>query len=313
MDPRQEPYSNPPSALTPGKICPFLGKFSDPDTCYSYPDFNNRCHHAKPPQPILLDYQANVCLAGKYQDCPVYPQGWKEPFPVEISGDQPRARRSWTFWFVIALVVLVLITLLYFIFFRQSGQSTPADETPTQEAALVQDPTSSPQLQQGAPTFTLTATVLPPTNTPTIPPPTATSTRVNTLTATTSPTPDQPTPGPLEETPFGPGGHYLVHIVKEGDSLENIAKLYNTTIEVLKAINMTPPQTSLWVGVPTVIIVGEKDLTKVSPLKAVWLAERALVLDLRQKYQMTEEEFRNFNALGSGNWVEAGRWLIVKR
>ncbi len=69
----------------------------------------------------------------------------------------------------------------------------------------------------------------------------------------------------------------------------------------------------MWVGVPTVVIIGEKDLTKIIPLKAVWLADRALVFDLEQKYKMTDDEFRAINALGGGIWVEAGRWLIVNR
>ena len=76
---------------------------------------------------------------------------------------------------------------------------------------------------------------------------------------------------------------------------------------------MAPPQTGLWVGIPTVVIIGEKDSSKVIPLKAVWLAERAQVLELRQKYNTPTDEFRTINALGPGNWVEGGRWLIVYR
>jgi hypothetical protein len=313
MDSAKPSQSDPPPASTPGKICPYLGRYNDPATCYGYPDRNNCCHHADPPQHVLLDYQTNVCLAGAgaNQACPVYPEGWNGPFPPQIRGVVQASSRPWGLWLGSLFAILVLLILSYVFFFSQSASSTPIGQTPTPVAVLILDSTSTSQAQTAA--ATLTSTPIPPTPSPTAALPTHTATQTNPPPPTARPTAGQPTPGPLEETPFGPDGHYLVHIVKEGDTLESLAKLYDTTGEVLKAINMAPPQTGLWVGVPTIVIIGEKDPSKVTPLKAVWLAERTQVLELRQKYNMTTADFLTINGLGAGAWVEAGRWLIVYR
>lgn len=58
-----------------------------------------------------------------------------------------------------------------------------------------------------------------------------------TATVTATPTFSVPTPGPFLSTPFGPYGSFVVHKVTEGESVPLIANRYETSNEVIIAVN----------------------------------------------------------------------------
>ena len=76
----------------------------------------------------------------------------------------------------------------------------------------------------------------------------------------------------------------MVHKVKEGEMMEIIAKLYNTSPAVLKAINGLRPEAGFWAGNVVVIAVGEADPINVFPMQAVFLDKPAQLDVLAQKY-----------------------------
>jgi len=115
------------------------------------------------------------------------------------------------------------------------------------------------------------------------------------------------------ETPFGAPVHYLVHKVKPGESMESIAARYDTSVEVLLAVNAEDQRSTLWGGTLAVIVVGQKNPANVQPLKAVWFFGRALLSDLAKQYSMPAEELRTMNGFAPGDWVDGQRWIVVKK
>lgn len=52
--------------------CLHLGRRDDPSTLFNYPSVGNYCHHVHPLAPPNEEHQAQYCLSGQYQKCPVY-------------------------------------------------------------------------------------------------------------------------------------------------------------------------------------------------------------------------------------------------
>ena len=72
-----------------------------------------------------------------------------------------------------------------------------------------------------------------------------------------------PTPGPGLGTPFGGENIYVVYRVQEGQSLVQIATLYNTSPEVIEASNELQEGRTVWPGDIIIIPVGLDDLNSV--------------------------------------------------
>ncbi len=246
---------------------------------------------------------------------------WKGPLPREPSGivslklSKIHFNKGWLF----LCGVVVLGALIAFLGNFRGLARPPLTITLTMQQAaafpvlipsltLQRSPTLSatPLAPSRTPTlfFSLTptgrpsATPLPPSRTPTL---------------SLSLTPALFTPGPLLETPFGPSGLYLVHVVKPGESMESIASRYNTSVEVLLAVNRTDQSTSLWGGTLAVIVVGEKDPTNVRPLKAVWFFGHVLLSELAKQYLIPAEELRTMNGFGPSEWVDGQRYIVIRR
>ncbi len=86
----------------------------------------------------------------------------------------------------------------------------------------------------------------------------------------------------------------MVHKVKDGEMMEIIAKLYNTSPAVLKAINGLRPEARFWSGNMVVIAVGEADAVNVFPMQAVFLDQPAQLDVLAQKYAASIDDLRAF-------------------
>ena len=301
------PYSS--SADSTSSTCPFLGFLDDPEVHYSYPEAGNYCHRVKPPQTLNHQQQSEMCLAGKYRDCPVFSTGWNGPLPKELAGQpiydgrQASFSKGWLF-LIVGVVMLAIIGFSANYFWPAKPVTTlPAASQLTSLPAFV--PSQTPQME---PTFAVilplrpaslpTQTSLPPTQTP--------------LPAS-SPTLALPTPGPLQETPFGSGGRYLVHVVQPGEVMETIAARYHTSVAVLLAVNRSNHWPLLWGGWPAVIVVGETDPSNIIPLQAIWLDQRTPLADLALEFAASPAELRALNTLGTDDWVEGQRWIIIPK
>lgn len=134
--------------------CPYLGVYEDPQTHVAVADVRNYCHLMKPPQSIALSYQDAYCLSQNHQVCEVFLRGrgqkpGSSPKPstekvktaaqpaVVAPGDEmlrnrlreealrryqdvtPRPNRIWAIILGVALLVLVAVSVGFFLRYRQ--------------------------------------------------------------------------------------------------------------------------------------------------------------------------------------------------
>lgn len=277
--------------------CPFIGRKSDQNTSHLYPSKGNYCHRANPPQRIQITHQAELCLNGKYEQCPAYSQDGLERLPADIAVHK-RKRKKRSLWPVIIITLgLFLVTGLFVFGFVFPLRASETGETKTpRELAYYATPTSSP-LPSLTPFRTLT------------PIPTSTFTPFPTSTPTIAFTPF-PTSGPSLTTPFGPDKNYLIHSVRAGDSFAYLENEYNTTTEVIMAMNVLgnilQPEMKL------VLMPGQADPTDLPKFEVVFLDQQLDVIEIAGMYSASVEEIRYYNALGpSAESIPAGRWLII--
>jgi hypothetical protein len=73
------------STMDPLNRCPHFGLRNDPETWCAFPTVENHCHRPRPPQPVALAYQSDVCLSEDHVHCPVFQAvGWRGSLPDGI-------------------------------------------------------------------------------------------------------------------------------------------------------------------------------------------------------------------------------------
>ena len=211
--------------------CPYVGLKSDSETSFSYASKSNYCHKVQPPEPVGISYQGSICLTEEYKSCPIYLQDWDDPLPADIRRKVSKQRRLPRLLFLLFLLLLLVAGSVWWflggfgnpIVFPSFGQSENTVVVSTQVSQVSDSPTPSQQTGIGFFGDEQTPTIVA-TNTPS-------------MTLTSSATFSLPTPGPFAKTPFGPYERFLVHKVTSGESVSKIADMYNTTSEVIIAIN----------------------------------------------------------------------------
>ena len=119
------------------------------------------------------------------------------------------------------------------------------------------------------------------------------------------------TPGPELETPIGAGPTYLIHSIRDGESLSSMAQTYGSSPGTIQAANGLGDQ-PLWIGQVVVIPVGISDPAGVPRFAIVQVLEpREALSDLAARHGADPEGIRRYNALGDDPWLPPGRWLII--
>ena len=286
-------------------ICPYLGLIDDPKTSTVFPDSCHACQRADPPKPVVLSHQRNYCLTEKHSECEGFVNGWMKGFPRKLHNKACPRRGGYfrsiskkpTVAWSIAFVLLILLVILGVYFavtnLLPAAVATPAgdqtNDSMTTETARAAGTTHTP-----SPSLAMTSTLVPePSETPT---PLMTQTL---------------TPGPALMTPFGsPGLELLVYTVLDGDSYGLIARLYNTTEAVLKALN--PRESiSLWAGDTILVCVDCTEMPDLPPLQPLYLEQGVSLSDLAAEYDTPIEDLRAWNGLGPDDWIEGERWVVV--
>ncbi|HEX7568705.1 MAG TPA: LysM peptidoglycan-binding domain-containing protein [Anaerolineaceae bacterium] len=291
--------------LSPVRRCPFLGVRADKTTYSACEEQPNFCHRSAPISSVSHERQAQVCCGTKHHICPIF-SGIKPGHGFPVAWTNRNARRNLRLrpWVLVGVTLGVLFMAVIGAIFR------------TQLVAVVYGSslTSSP-ISTASFTSTLTQALIPIskralTNTTSLTRPAAPS-----LTASPVPTaavrPLVSTPGPALETPFGAPQTFLVHRVKAGEYLTSIAASYQTSLAVLRAVSGLNPNAILATGALLVITPGQTSPSGLLALKPLLLTVRTRVADLAKTYAMADTELRQLNALGPGDWVEPGRYVIV--
>lgn len=314
----------------PHTVCKYLGVSDDPDTYFQYVSTWNYCHRPNSIQSLLPTHQADFCLSEKHKRCPVFQDSWSGEFPKDLmaltspgrgsraaryGGRGPgRGGRAALGWFLVLAAVAGILGLFAWTtpavrvgLVRLFGG--PQAGRPSQVAGGGSLPVASetPALSQSlAPSATVEPSMTP------LPSRTALPTLTPLPTETPAPTETPfPTPGPGLETPFGPSGQFVIHVVAPGESFNAIAARYNTTPEVLQAVNPSIEGTSLWVGRQLVVPIGASSAEDLPAFSVLFTTETVMLSDLAEEFGSDVEDIRYYNQLGDTDSVLSGRWLII--
>lgn len=180
-----------------------------------------------------------------------------------------------------------------------SAPSPTAVETPkpTLQAAAQPAPTQSPTIEGRAltPTLTLAAAQA-------LPSPQPTATLAPTLLLLPTPTLAAPTPTSTEPTT-----HTVSHVVGPGETLYQIARLYNTTVEAILAWNPS-------ILDPNHLVRGTTLLVPIGPggrarTHTVGYGEN--LSSIAARYGVTVEALMQANGLTNRHLIYAGQQLII--
>ncbi len=297
--------------------CPYLGIEEDPATWLSYANSANLCYKFKPARPVDTAHQRQFCLTQAYPICKIYAQNSASPLPT-IATVEPRQEGNPLRFFWISLAVLSVITLLVVLSFwlRANWEDLYGNSIPALAPLPTDANLAANILPSQTPTEELLAAIelLPPIATSTLsasPTPSLSPTITHSPTASPTPTATQPTPGPALNTPFGPQKSFLLHRVATGESLGNLAVIYRTSAEVIRAANVLIEGASVWPDTILVIYPGITDPSQVTRFQVVQLKSPAYPEDLAAEYQVSLEELLEHNLLDAQVLIPIGRWLVI--
>lgn len=112
-------------------------------------------------------------------------------------------------------------------------------------------------------------------------------------------------------TPFGAHLVYVVHQIREGESIERLSLIYNTSDPVIRALNGINATDVLWADRVIVVLPGVVDPSGVQMRKPVYLENDSTVQNLATLYDVTVGQMRADNDLGKDDFVPGKRWLVV--
>jgi len=293
-------------AARPATCCPHLGISDDPHSWLSFPNPGNFCYYAKQPRSLTEVHQKFFCLSQNHNQCPVYQSSGDQPLPeaivykaqVEEKIDDPRRME-------IAAAVLVLIGIILFSVLMnirsQAGERaalmTAAAQTPTIDSLAIH----------------LTQEAALPSATPV--PPTATATHFPTWTPTATKTPNPtPTPEPTHFAEFGErfgaNQEYVLYRLNDGESLENVAKAYETRAEVIRASNILIEGASVQPGTVLLLMPGVTDPSGLIKFKIVQVLVPTLPKHIAAQNNVPLEILVEYNQIDPERLVPGGRWLF---
>lgn len=118
------------------------------------------------------------------------------------------------------------------------------------------------------------------------------------------------TPGPLFQTPFGPQHAYVLHHIREGESLPIIADLYRTDIDVVLSLNAWISELGFRANLVIIVMPGQRNSLQVEPLSVGYTKEEITVVEFAEYHGVTVKDVRFYNDLGVSENIPAGRYLI---
>lgn len=292
---------SPGQVLADREGCPYLGLRNDPQTRFGFPNLGNYCHRITPPGLVSSDYQQNWCLSEEFPNCTVYQGASKGQLPDGMIQKPESIVSNRIILLAIGLIaaIIVLLVVLVSLIGRNRG-------TTRQDRSL----TATAVAANLALTSQATNTLPPPSSTPTTEP-TLTPTVTNSPTITPTSTPAPPTQGPGLETQFGLNNEFLIHQVATNESLNIIALRYKTSATVITTTNELRRGASLQVDQILVILPNQAEVSDLPVFRPIYLEKDASVEALAQENGVLPRDLIRYNALGDGDLIPAGRWIIL--
>lgn len=198
---------------------------------------------------------------------------------------------------ILKFILILVLALLVIIFFLIRPMLWPADsliEAPQPDLPLAVPPSliSVSATLDPTPTLATVAVENIPSATPELPPP---------LLAFE-----------VTRVPVGGSQPYLIHVVKEQETLELIAVNYSTTVEAIIAVNykITPP---LWLDYPIIVPVGAEDETGLPSFTVYEVKDEETISSesLAEKLSVDVENLERYNGCGDGCQFVRGDVLLI--
>ena len=272
-------------------MCPHLGLREDKETAISYPAEMNCCYHARPVAYVSFDHQRRYCLTEHYSECSVLKQKKLVSLPKKYRGAGPESPKPSVGLPLLAFTIVMLAGLIVSILLgviRLPGYE-----------GMALFPTSNP-----------IPTIFYPTRTPL--PPTATRTPTMVLPTRTRMvfTPTEIAPHFLD-TPIGSVPQLIIHRALPGESFEQLATQYKTSIAAIKAVNFNLPDRlfenyALVIPLNTTRVTG---LPKFSTHEVI--VDGISIEEQAQLLQVDSRTLREFNQLPAGYILTIGEWLLI--
>lgn len=305
--------------------CPYLGLMDDADTSLTFPSVGSGCHCSRPIASPNLRHQAEYCLSDNHRQCPVFlNQHEASPLPNHLRASHSRmdeSMRSPARVFVFVFIGIVALAGLFWGFstlglILPNAASTPLVISPTLS------PSRTPVATETEPALFSSesiAVIFTASAIHTVVIRTAASTYTPTLTGTVTASPTVfHTPTrivPLSErqldVPIGSDYKFLIHKVMGGENFNQYADKYGTSVEAIVTINYKL-KTPVWVDTLVVIPVGFTDVASLPAFEAHEVTEAGKSLEtLAQELGVSAADLNYYNAIGVGESLLAGDWLLV--
>lgn len=268
--------------------CPYLGTRRDAEVCYSYPSASNRCYRSSKDESPALGHQSAYCLVAAHSDCPIFKEA-DGSVPAGLQEARPTGgRRTALRWVAVAAALVILAALGLFAGRRHwGGFAAP----PAPKAKLV------------------------------VPPPVAAPAKATVPQATNRPVPSEttvptdtasPQAHTLETAILVDGQEFRMHRVAWGETFESVSSSYNTTQDVIRALNynFVPPlrANSLIVLAPGLRLVDAGlPAFRVQEVDEAETTVEAVANELGADPALLAE----YNGCAAGCRLVAGDWLLV--
>lgn len=280
---------------TTADICPHLGLLVDPHTSMAYPSSQNMCYNAAPPASPNPAHQREFCLATNHIDCDVYQRMQQRPLPANITATVRRPIfRRWITRFIIGLLLALSLAAAAY-WYLNHGELPAFLARPTVIPIFTTTATATSTLLI-SPTAEPSSTLLPPTSTSTAQP------------ITTTPTAHA---RHMLETPIGVPKEFIVHQVADGESLEFLADVYNTSPESIQTINhnLTAP---LWINSVIIIPAGHTDVSDIPPMSAMRIDQDNLTIEaFATSNSLDAMQLCTLNGLPAGYRFALDEWVLI--
>lgn len=113
--------------------------------------------------------------------------------------------------------------------------------------------------------------------------------------------------------PVGSDYKFVIHKALDGENLNQYADKYATSVESIVTVNHKL-KTPLWVDTLVIIPVGFTDVASLPAFEAHEVAEAGKSLEtLAQELGVSAADLNYYNAVGAGESLLAGDWLLVPR
>jgi LysM repeat protein len=285
------------SMSRPQNSCPDIGLKEDSATFSAFPSQMNACHHVRPVQVPKIPHQRTYCLQSAHIHCPIFEAQPGGRMPKEFKKTRRLSKKTWKLLICGGVITMLLFVVLVWLFIGRPWFSIPDEEispTQTQPAAA---PLETWLVTVAVDLFTQTPS-------PTQAPPTPTN---------IPPTSTQEDPILALETPIGGEIQFIIHRVKEGETLQIFADQYNTTVAAITAINydLIVP---LWINWLVVIPLNITDVSNLPAFEAYQVEEEGVsVQALAEQLSVSLEDMMRYNNLDANHALHEGEWLLIPR